>query len=81
MKASMGRRGDCWDNSVAESFFAILKNELIYRQPWPTKIQTKKAINEYITGFYNCSRRHSHNGGLSPIEFERRFNNPAAHAA
>ena len=70
MLCSMSRKGDCWDNAVAESFFATLKRELIYRQSWPTKARAKAAIEEYITGFYNSWRRHTALGGLSPMRYE-----------
>jgi putative transposase len=68
---SMSRVGDCWDNAVAESFFAALKTELIYRRPWPTKHEARLAIHDYIGGFYNPHRRHSSLGYLSPMDFER----------
>jgi transposase InsO family protein len=45
---SMSRVGDCWDNAVAESFFATLKTELIHRRPWPTNAQAKAAVHDYI---------------------------------
>jgi putative transposase len=72
---SMSRVGDCWDNAVAESFFATLKAELIHRRPWPTKHEAKLAIHDYIGGFYNPHRRHSSLGYLSPMDYE------AQHAA
>ena len=56
---SMSRKGDCWDNSVAESFFATIKKELIDRQSWISKQQVKEAIVEWIDCFYNRQRRHS----------------------
>jgi putative transposase len=68
---SMGSRGDCFDNAVAESFFATLKKELIRRQTWPTREQLRQAVFEYIELFYNATRRHSTLGMLSPAEFER----------
>jgi putative transposase len=68
---SMSRVGDCWDNAVAESFFATLKAELIYRRPWPSKHEARLAIHDYIGGFYNPHRRHSSLGYLSPMDFER----------
>ena len=77
---SMGSRGDCWDNAVAESFFATLKTELLHRQPWHTRQQARTAIFEYIEAFYNRQRRHSSLGYLSPAEFERRYH-PQADAA
>jgi putative transposase len=68
LRGSMSRRGDCWDNAVAESFFATLKPELVYQVQWPTRA----AIFEYLELFYNRRRRHSSLGYLSPVEFERR---------
>jgi putative transposase len=68
---SMGSRGDCFDNAVAESFFATLKKELIRRQSWPTRAELRQAVFEYIELFYNATRRHSTLGMLSPVEFER----------
>jgi putative transposase len=68
---SMGSRGDCFDNAVAESFFATLKRELIRHQSWPTRTELRQAVFEYIEIFYNATRRHSTLGMLSPAEFER----------
>jgi len=70
MTCSMSRKGDCWDNAVAESFFATLKRELIYRQSWPTKARAIAAITEYITCFYNAWRRHKALAGKSPMKYE-----------
>jgi putative transposase len=67
---SMGSRGDCFDNAVAESFFATLKKELIRRQSWPTRAELRTAVFDYIEIFYNATRRHSTLGMLSPIQFE-----------
>ena len=67
---SMGRRGDCWDNAVAESFFATLKKELIRRRSWPTRDELRTAVFDYIELFYNPRRRHSTLGTLSPADFE-----------
>jgi len=78
---SMSRRGDCWDNAVAESFFATLKTELIHRQSWSTRRQTQLAINDYIGGFYNAHRRHSHLGYLTPKEYEQKYEERVALAA
>jgi len=71
IRCSMSRVGDCWDNAVAESFFATLKKDLIYRRPWPTKRETRDAVHDYIAAFYNPYRRHSSIGDVSPIDFER----------
>ena len=67
---SMSRRGDCWDNAVAESFFGTLKTELIYELPLQTRSATRSAVVEYIETFYNVRRRHSSLDYLSPVEFE-----------
>jgi transposase InsO family protein len=71
IRASMSRRGDCWDNAVAESFFASLKLELVYQVQWPSRAAARTAIFEYLELFYNRRRRHSSLGYLSPAEFER----------
>ena len=71
-RQSVGRPGTCWDNAVAESFFATLKNELIYRHVWPTRRHAELAIFEFIAGWYNQHRRHSTLGYCSPAEVERR---------
>lgn len=76
---SMSRRGDCWDNAVAESFFASLKLELVYQVQWRTRAEARTAIFEYLEYFYNRRRRHSSLGYLSPVEFEWR--NPRLLAA
>ena len=70
IECSMSRRANCWDNSVAESFFGTLKNELIYRRPWSTREEARDAIGEYIEIFYNRIRRHSTIGDISPAKFE-----------
>lgn len=72
-KPSHSRRGNCWDNAVSESFFATLKLELVYRQPFASRESARRAIFEYIEVFYNRQRRHSRLGYLSPVEFEKRF--------
>ena len=69
---SMGSKGDCFDNAVAESFFATLKKELVYREgPWPTRSALTSAIFEWIEVFYNRERRHSTLGYLSPEQYEQ----------
>jgi len=71
--ASMSRRGDCWDNAVAESFFATLKAELIDHEIYATREAAIASIGDYIDGFYNPQRRHSSVGYVSPMEFELRL--------
>jgi len=70
MIPSMSRKGDPYDNAVAESFFRTLKVELVYRQRYRTRAEAKAAIVEYIELFYNSRRRHSSLGYLSPNEYE-----------
>lgn len=65
---SMSRRANCWDNAVAESYFASLKTELIFRQTYKSRIEASTAIFEYIEIFYNRRRRHSALGYLTPEE-------------
>ena len=67
---SMGSRGDCFDNAVAESFFATLKKELIHGRAWPTKAELRTEVFEYIEVFFNRRRRHSTLGMLSPADYE-----------
>lgn len=68
--ASMSRKGNCYDNAFAESFFATLKKELIYRNIFSTKAAAKKAIFEYIEVWYNRQRIHSSIGFMTPVQFE-----------
>jgi transposase InsO family protein len=70
---SMSKKGDCWDNSVAESFFATLKTELIHHEKFRTREQARVAVFDYIEVFYNRRRRHSHLGYQSPEEFESNY--------
>ena len=72
IRCSMSRKGDCWDNAVAESFFHTLKVELIHGKTYNTRQEAKTAIFEYIEGFYNRQRRHSYLGYLSPVDFEKK---------
>ena len=67
---SMGSRGDCFDNAVAESFFATLKKELIHRRSWPDREELRREVFDYIEIFYNATRRHSTLGMLSPARYE-----------
>jgi putative transposase len=73
---SMGSRGDCFDNAVAESFFATLKKELVNRRPWPQKSELRSEIFDYIEIFYNRQRRHGTLGMRSPADFENRTLDP-----
>ena len=68
--ASMSRKGDCWDNAVAESFFSTLKTELVGDRIYSSREAATTAIREYVDKFYNTIRRHSYLGYVSPIEFE-----------
>ena len=67
---SMSRKGNCWDNAVAESFFHTLKSEELYFNKFYDKYQAKSCIFEYIELFYNRKRSHSYLGYLSPYHFE-----------
>jgi transposase InsO family protein len=69
----MSRKGNCWDNAVAESFFATLKTELVYRRRFATRAEAREAIFDFIETFYNPRRRHSTLDYLSPMEFEMKF--------
>jgi putative transposase len=71
IRQSMSRKGDCWDNACAETFFASLKTELIGGRIFQTREQGRREIFEYIEVFYNRRRLHSYLGYLSPEEFER----------
>jgi putative transposase len=68
IRTSLGRTGVCWDNAAAESFFAALKNEMYYRQHWPTRARARFAVAEYIEVFYNRRRLHSTLGYRTPFE-------------
>jgi transposase InsO family protein len=70
IECSMSRKGDCWDNAVAESFFGTLKTELVHRTRWATRLAARTAVFEYIEVFYNRQRRHSYLGYLSPADYE-----------
>ena len=69
----MGTVGDCYDNAMAESFFATLECELIKRTRWRSHNQARMAVFDYIETFYNPVRRHSALGYQSPAEHERRY--------
>jgi len=70
MICSMSRKGDCWDNAVAESFWATLKNEIPMDTVFSTRAEARRVIFEYIQGYYNSRRRHSSIGYLSPNQHE-----------
>jgi putative transposase len=70
LEPSMSRRGNCWDNAVAESFFSSLKKERIRKRIYKDRETATADIADYIDTFYNQTRRHSHLGGVSPEEFE-----------
>lgn len=70
LEPSMSRRGNCWDNAVAESFFSSLKKERIKKRIYKTREIAKAEISDYIETFYNRTRRHSHLSGVSPEAFE-----------
>jgi len=70
LEPSMSRRGNCWDNAVAESFFASLKKERIKKRIYNNRDQAIAELSDYIDSFYNPVRRHRHLGGVSPEQFE-----------
>jgi putative transposase len=69
--ASMGAVGSAYDNAMVESFFASLKEELIYQRSWPTRHELEMEVFSYIEGFYNPKRRHSRLDNLSPAAYEQ----------
>lgn len=71
LEASMSRRGNCYDNAVAESFFQLLKRERVRRKVYATRKDARDDVFDYIELFYNPKRKHGNNGMLSPVEFER----------
>jgi putative transposase len=76
--SSMSRKPNCWDNAVAESFFATLQVELVYQRHWRTRTQARSEVFEYIELFYNRQRRHSALGYLCPNEFDLRHQSQLA---
>jgi len=76
IQPSMSRKGNCWDNAVAESFFHTLKTELIYLEDFDTHEQAQTAVFEYIEVFYNRQRCHSANGYLAPLVYEQALKTP-----
>jgi len=71
VRASMGSKGDCYDNAITESFFHTLKTELIYFENYQTREEARLSIFEYIEVFYNRKRRHSAIGYKTPVDFEK----------
>jgi len=70
LEPSMSRKGNCWDNAVAESFFSSLKKERIKKQIYKNRELASNDVDDYIDRFYNRTRRHSYLGGVSPEQFE-----------
>ncbi len=73
--ASMSRRGNCYDNAVAERFFQLLKRERIRRKTYLDREEARRDVFNYIEMFYNPKRRHSHANDVSPVEFEKQYFN------
>jgi transposase InsO family protein len=73
MRGSMSRKGNCWDNAVVESFFAILKTELVSDSRWHNRADAISAVVSWIEGWYNRGRLHSTLGHMSPVEFEEQI--------
>jgi putative transposase len=73
MELSMSRRGNCHDNAVAESFFSLLKTERIKRKVYKTRNEARSEIFNYIEFFYNPTRRHGNNDGVSHVEYEKQY--------
>jgi putative transposase len=69
--ASMSRTGDCWDNAVAESFFATLEHELIADHDWATRAEARRDIFAFIEEWYNRERQHSSLDYVSPVQYEQ----------
>lgn len=77
VKLSLGRKGECWDNAVAESWFSTFKNELIETRQWPTLAGLRREVFDYIEGWYNLRRRHSTLGYRSPAAYEAAIHHTA----
>ena len=75
---SMGLTGICWDNAMAESFFATLKTEFYYRRVWPTRDRATREVGAWIEDRYNHRRRHSSIGQVSPVDFELQYSSKTA---
>jgi len=81
VRPSVGKTGICYDNAVAESFFATIKKELVHLRPWPTLARLSSALFTYIETYYNRKRRHSTLAYLTPLEFELKFDKETSKAA
>lgn len=81
IERSMSRKGDCWDNAVAESFFKTIKVELIYRNKYESRQKAELSIFEYIETWYNRKRRHKHLNNLTIEEFHKSINTNLKNAA
>ena len=75
---SMGYTGICWDNAMAESFFATLNTEFYYRRVWPTRARAIRGVSDWIEDRYNRRRRHSSIGHVTPVDFEMQYSSQAA---
>ena len=71
--ASMNRRGDCYDNAVAESFFQLLKRERIRRKIYADREAARRDIFDYIELFYNTKQRHGYADDVAPVDFEKQY--------
>jgi putative transposase len=80
LTSSMGTVGDCYDNAPMESFWGSMQIELLNRQKWRTNLELAVAMADYIDHFYNCDRRHSSLGYLTPDEFEVASSTPTQQA-
>jgi transposase InsO family protein len=78
---SLGRKGQCWDNAVSESWFSSFKNELIDTRAWPTIAGLHRAVFDYIEGWYNVRRLHSTLGYQSPAAYEAAIHHNAVREA
>lgn len=76
-RQSLSRKGDCWDNAVAESFFSALKLELVHDERFKRRQEARDSIFEYMEAFYNRGRMHSATGYLSPAEYEEKLRRAA----
>ncbi len=81
IERSMSRKGNCWDNAVAESFFKTLKVELIYQNKYQTREEAELSIFEYIETWYNQNRRHKHLNNLTITEYHKSIINNLKNAA